>query len=281
MKIRGWVFLVFGLLPLAASAAAAPNDATTQLSARTRIQPFHGDGPWMEAQFGVTLVNAKTAIIITDMWDKHWCPSETERVKLLARRMEPLLDKARSSGMLIIHAPSSTMNFYSDAPGRLLAKDARHTQPPTELKLPEVPLPIDDSDGGCDTPARQYDAWSREISTLSIEPGDVISDNGEEIYNVLQQRHIETVLYVGVASDMCVLDRSFGIKQMSRWGVRCILIRDMTDAMYDSRMKPYVSHARANEMVIQYIEQYWAPTVTSSQVLGALAGANDQSGKKQ
>lgn len=235
----------------------------------------------MEAQFGVTLVNTKTAIIITDMWDKHWCPSETERVKLLARRMEPLLDKARSSGMLIIHAPSSTMNFYAGTPGRLLAKDAPHKQPPPGLKLPEVPLPIDDSDGGCDTPAKQYDAWSREISTLAIKPGDVISDNGEEIYNVLQQHHIETVLYVGVASDMCVLDRTFGIKQMSRWGVRCILIRDMTDAMYDSRMKPYVSHTKANDMVIQYIEQYWAPTVTSNQVLSALAGANDLSRQKQ
>ena len=273
--------MVFALLPVAASAAASSNDATTQLSVRTRIQPFHSDGSWVEAQFGVTLVNAKTAVIITDMWDNHWCPSETERVKVLARRMEPLLDKARSSGMLIIHAPSSTMNFYAGTPGRLLAKDAPHTQPPPELKLPEMPLPIDDSDGGCDTPARQYDAWSREISTLSIKPGDVISDNGQEIYNVLQQHHIETVLYVGVASDMCVLDRSFGIKQMSRWGVRCILIRDMTDAMYDSRMKPYVSHAKANEMVIQYIEQYWAPTVTSSQLMGALAGASDLSRKKQ
>ncbi|HWA96578.1 MAG TPA: hypothetical protein VG844_18415 [Terracidiphilus sp.] len=263
--------LILGLCPVAASAVTAP---AIVLPLRTRIQPFRADGSWVEAQFGVKLVNAKTAIIITDMWDKHWCPSETERVKVLAQRMEPLLDKARRSGMLIIHAPSSTMNFYANSPGRLSAKMAPHVQPPPELNIPDLPLPIDDSDGGCDTPTRQYDAWSREISTLSIKPGDVISDNGAEIYNVLKQHHIETVLYVGVASDMCVLDRSFGIKQMSKWGVRCILIRDMTDAMYDSRMRPHVSHSEANEMVIRYIEQHWAPTVTSSQVLAALSGAS-------
>lgn len=267
MRFSRLVVLILGLCAAAASADSVP---TAILPLRTRIQPFHAEGPWVEAQFDVQIVNARTAIIITDMWDKHWCPSETERVKLLAQRMKPLLDKARGSGMLIIHAPSSTMNFYANAPGRLLATKAPHVQPPPELNIPDVPLPIDDSDGGCDTPAKQYDAWSREISTLSIKPGDVISDSGEEVYNVLKQHDIETVLYVGVASDMCVLDRSFGIKQMSKWGVRCILIRDMTDAMYDSKMRPYVSHEKANELVIQYIEQHWAPTVTSTQVLGAL-----------
>jgi nicotinamidase-related amidase len=279
MTIAGLVLLILGLLsaPVAVS-ADAPNNATTRLPLRTRIQPFHGDGPWVGAHFNEALVNSKTAIIVTDMWSEHWCPSETDRVKQLAQRMEPLLDKARSGGMLIIHAPSGTMDFYAHAPGRLLAKDAPHTRPPTELSLPDVPLPIDDSNGGCDTPAKQYDAWSREISTLSIRRGDVISDDGKEIYNVLKQHKIETVLYVGVASNMCVLDRSFGIKQLSRWGVRCVLIRDMTDAMYDSNMKPHVSHAEANELVIQYVEKYWAPTVSSSQVLDALMGISADSG---
>jgi len=279
MKIVGLVLLILCLpfAPVAVS-ADAPNKATTRLPLRTRIQPFHGDSFWVEAHFSEALVNSKTAIIVTDMWNKHWCPSETDRVKQLAQRMEPLLDKARSSGMLIIHAPSGTMDFYAHAPGRRLAKDAPHTQPAAGLNLPDVPLPVDDSDGGCDTPAKQYDAWSREIATLSIKRGDVISDNGEEIYDVLKQHKIETVLYVGVASNMCVLDRSFGIKQLSRWGVRCVLIRDMTDAMYDPNMKPHVSHAEANELVIQYVEKYWAPTVSSIQLLGALMGISPDGG---
>jgi hypothetical protein len=168
-----------------------------------------------------------------------------------------------------------------NCPGRLLAKDAPHTQPLPELNIPIPSLPIDDSDGGCDTQAKQSDVWSREIATLSIKLGDVMSDSDEEIYNVLKQHHIETVLYVGVASDMCVLDRSFGIEQMTKLGVGCVLVRDMTDAMYDSRMKPYVSHAEANDLVIQYIEQYWAPTVTSSQILGALSGTPVNRSHKQ
>jgi hypothetical protein len=45
----------------------------------------------------------------------------------------------------------------------------------------EPPLPIDDSDGGCDTPGdKEHKAWSRETPLLKIEPGDVISDDGHE-----------------------------------------------------------------------------------------------------
>jgi hypothetical protein len=72
---------------------------------------------------------------------------------------------------------------------------------------------------------------------------------------------------------MCILNRSFGISQMSRWGVRCVLVRDLTDAMYDSSSRPFVSHSAGTELVIEYIEQHWAPTATSAQFLQALAGS--------
>ena len=79
------------------------------------------------------------------------------------------------------------MDFYSSAPGRLLAQNAPRATPPPELTFADAPLPIDDSDEGCDTPGdKPHKAWSRETEALTIAPGDVISDNGEEIYNVLQ-----------------------------------------------------------------------------------------------
>ena len=247
----------------------------TRLQFRTRVRPFHDDGPWSEANFEASIVNAKTAIVITDMWDKHWCAGATERVAQIAEKMEPVLESARRAGILIIHAPSETMSFYANAPGRRLAENAAEAAPPPELKFEDGPLPIDDSDEGCDTPGdKPHQAWTREISTLTIAPGDVISDKGSEIYNVLKERHIDTILYMGVHANMCILNRSFGIRQMSRWGFHCILVRDLTDAMYNPASRPYVSHAAGTELVIEHIEQYWAPTVTSSNLLAALARGN-------
>jgi nicotinamidase-related amidase len=273
MRIPALVFSALVLLIFTASAStpAGPNGQEIKLQLRTQIQSFHGNGPWVEAQFEAAIVPSKTAIIITDMWDKHWCKGATHRVGLIARKMEPLLEVARGAGILVIHAPSETMDFYSNAPGRLLAESAPQATPPPELAFTQAPLPIDDSDEGCDTPGdKPHKAWSRENEALSIAPGDVISDQGAEIYNVLMHHHIDTVLFMGVHANMCILNRSFGVRQLSKWGLRCVLVRDLTDAMYNPASRPFVSHAAGTELVIQYIEKYWAPTITTDALTAAL-----------
>ena len=55
--------------------------------------------------------------IICDMWDKHWCPDATERVAEMAPVMNRVIAKARENGVLIVHCPSDTMNYYKDYPG--------------------------------------------------------------------------------------------------------------------------------------------------------------------
>ena len=250
-----------------------------RLTLRKRIQPYGASDTWIEATFQQNLVVTKTAIVITDMWDKHWCRGATERVGQIALRMEPLLRKAHAAGVLIVHAPSETMDFYAGSDGRKLAQSAPHADPPQAEPLHDPPLPIDDSNGGCDTPGdKEHRAWSRETPQLTIAPGDVISDDGREIYNVLRQRGIDTVFYMGVHANMCILNRSFGIRQLARWGIHCILVRDLTDAMYEPSSRPFVSHAAGTELVIQYIEQHWAPTIRSEEFMQALA-TSSSSGK--
>jgi nicotinamidase-related amidase len=244
-----------------------------RLILRKQIQPYGASATWTEANFEQNLAPSKTAILITDMWDKHWCRGATERVGQIAVRMEPLLEKARAAGVLIIHAPSETMDFYGGSEGRRLAQSAPHVDPPeAAAPLHDPPLPIDDSNGGCDTPGdAEHRAWSRETPLLTIAPGDVISDSGTEIFDVLRQHGIGTVFYMGVHANMCILNRTFGIRQLARWGIHCILVRDLTDAMYDPSSRPFVSHTAGTELVIQYIEQHWAPTVTSVQMMQALS----------
>jgi hypothetical protein len=72
---------------------------------------------------------------------------------------------------------------------------------------------------------------------------------------------------------MCVLNRSFAIKQMTNWGERCILVRDLTDSMYNPKARPFVSHDQGTELVIEHVEKYWAPSVLSEQLMLALRDA--------
>ncbi len=238
---------------------------------RSRTEAFKGTGVWQEARLETALPPAETAIVVCDMWDKHWCSGATKRVGELAARMAPVLDAARAHGILIIHAPSETMEFYKDWPQRRMMEALAQVAPPAPLALSDAPLPIDDHSGGCDTGGSFYKAWTREIATLPVGEGDAISDDGAQIYSLLRARGIRNLLVMGVHVNMCILNRSFAIKQMTKWGIRCVLVRDLTDSMYDPKDRPFVSHDAGTELVIEHIERYWCPSTLSADLMKALA----------
>ncbi|MCY2965023.1 MAG: isochorismatase family protein [Planctomycetota bacterium] len=209
--------------------------------------------------------------MICDMWDQHWSRPATRRVAEMAPRMNEVVAEARRRGALIIHCPSDTLDFYKDTPQRALAKQA----PVIETKIPlerwcriieaqEGKLPIDDSDGGCDNvpPCKNYKAWSRQIATIEIHPQDAITDSAEAFY-LMRSRGIDNVIVVGVHTNMCVLGRPFSIRQLVRQGQNVMLLRDMTDTMYNPRMAPFVHHCTGTDLVIEHIEKNWCPTATS------------------
>jgi nicotinamidase-related amidase len=237
---------------------------------RTRVEPFKGSGEWREVTLAREFKAAESAIIICDMWDRHWCGGATRRVDAMAGRMNAVLEKARKAGFLIVHAPSDVMDFYKDAPQRRYMLALEKVVPPAPLGLADPPLPIDDKAGGCDTGESFYKAWTRQHPALRIDARDVISDKGDEIYSLLRKRGVGTVFIMGVHTNMCVLNRTFAIKRMTNWGLRCVLVRDLTDAMYDPKARPFVSHERGTEMVIEHIEKYWCPTVLSTDLLRSL-----------
>ena len=244
-----------------------------RLRLRSRVETFKGSGEWdkvaVEREFPV----AETAILICDMWDKHWCRGATRRCEAIAKKMAPVINAARAKGVQIIHCPSETMHFYADWPQRRRMMLAPTPVPlPNPLPLPNHPLPIDASDGGCDCdpPDKSYIAWTRQNPNIEIGEYDGITDNGREVYYFLKQLGIKNLIIMGVHTNMCVLGRSFAIRQMTRWGIRCILARDLTDTMYDPKDPPYVPHDEGTELVVQHIEKYWGPSVLSSEVVKGL-----------
>jgi len=264
------------LLAIAATSLIA-KDATKpsgplRLELRQRVETAKDSGQWRETAEIKDFNPTETAIIICDLWDQHWCKSATFRVGLIAAKMAPVIEKSRKRGVLIIHAPSSCMEFYRDTPQRKMMMDAPDAHGPATLAgwcrldlTKEAKLPVDDSDGGCDDvpPCKNFQAWTRQHAAIRIAPGDGVSDNGKEIYNVLHERGIKNILYMGVHANMCVLGRPFAIRQMSQLGFNCVLVRDLTDAMYNPAKSPNVSHADGTELIIQHIEKYWCPTALS------------------
>ncbi len=264
------------LVLVAAGLFGAPQDDSLALTLRKRQETAPGSGRWHTLPSSAAWPAKKTAVILCDMWDRHWCAGATRRVGQMAPRMQEVVAGLRKKGALVIHCPSDTMGFYKDTPQRKLAQDA----PKVETKIPlerwrkldparEGALPIDDSDGGCDCEpqCKNGKAWSRQIDVLKVEEGDAVTDSAEA-YHLMRQKGIENVLVMGVHTNMCVLGRPFSIRQLVLQGLNVVLVRDMTDTMYNPRKAPLVSHFTGTDLVIEHIEKYWCATTTSDSLAG-------------
>src|SRR5262245_38378200 len=96
-----------------------------QLTLRSRVRADSSTNDFMvKEQKGVTWDPRRTAIIICDMWDDHWCKSAARRVAELAGPMNAVVRASRARGIFIIHAPSSVTKFYDDTPQRQRARQA-------------------------------------------------------------------------------------------------------------------------------------------------------------
>lgn len=254
-----------------------------ELTLRSRIETEPGSGIWHTIHHRESWNPKQTAVIITDMWDRHWCESATERVSEIAPAMNDVVNNLRSRGALIIHTPSGTLDTYKETEQRRRAIHTPYHEAPEGIDINawcyldpemETDLPIDDSDEGCDKPCSDglactpHQAWSSQIDTIEIHEQDAISDTGQEVYNLIIENGIENIIVMGVHTNMCVLGRSFAIRQMVNLGKNVVLMRDMTDSMYNPGMPPYVTHFRGTELVVEHIEKYWAPTIVSSDITG-------------
>lgn len=263
--------------------------AETPLSLTLQTRPAVGRPAQIKEQW----VPSRTAIIVCDMWDLHHCKNAVTRETEMAPRMNEVLEKARGQGVLIIHAPSSCMKPYEATPARQRAKSA-----PAAARLPDkiaewckqIPAeemavyPLDQTDGGEDDDPAEHAAWAKELAAKGLNPKapwtkqidtlridqekDVISDSGVEIWNVLEERNIDNVVLMGVHLNMCVSGRPFGLRQMAKNGRHVVLMRDMTDTMYNPQRWPFVSHAQGTQRFIEHVEKRICPTITSDQVLG-------------
>src|SRR3954463_2025725 len=172
-----FALFIAGLSGLTLSTSTRADDGPLQLHFRARTKDVAREetAAWEPK---------KTALIICDMWDDHWCKSAARRVGEMAGPLNEAVKAARSRGVFIVHSPSTCVDFYEDTPQRKRAQSAPFKATPvpvnpsqrwgttwcwTDSKR-EGLLPIDDSDMGCDCAEKCVvrEAWKRQIATIEI-----------------------------------------------------------------------------------------------------------------
>jgi nicotinamidase-related amidase len=230
----------------------------------------------------------ETAIIICDMWDRHWCDHLNANLNELTPALAEVVKAARAKGVKIVHAPSDiTEKFYKEHPARLAAKKFNtggrnawvHKFLDTEKG---TPWPLDTRDQGCPDCWKKmrgrYLVWKQQDKRIDIAAGDIISERNDEVVGWLRANGVKNVILTGVATNMCVIGRPFGLRAMHLAGFNTVLMRDMTDVMYNQQYPsvlpagkgtaPFVSHFAGLDLMVNYIEAHVCPTVVSTPFTG-------------
>ena len=204
-----------------ANAAARSSDASRLLNVVTRQQRQQPTGRhrWDVVEQSEQWEAARTAFVVVDMWNDHPCLSATFRIHGLAGPMEQVLSAARSAGVSVIHAPSGCGTSMAHLPARQYVLNLTNQPLPSSHphETPPFPLVVNGSQAecgppemksemcGCDGTWRVGGSWPKtvycpQLSTLTVDDRDAVveDDGGQQIFNVLTDRNITNIVYMGV-----------------------------------------------------------------------------------
>jgi nicotinamidase-related amidase len=259
----------------------------------------------------LNLYSNRAAIVVTDVWTAHTCSGFNQTAHSFIAAMNRTLESARHLGIPVIFASSD------DDLKRWEGKSQRENivrLRPHQLPSSNMFLAGHDNNGPFATPCMckvlavkpgsndPIFECKKVLSNHNQHPGLIVKDGDlfiaaghyrpgvksavtswgepaqQELWNFAQEKGITHLIYVGFATNMCVINREFAMIQMTRLGLKTILVRDLTSSItYDgynpmiSRLDPAFTPAVGTRYAIEYIEERIAPTIDSRQILGAAA----------
>ena len=208
------------------------------------------------------------ALILVDVWNAHYIESLTSRQnQIIQEVIVPVLGAARRAGIVVIHAP-----------GPDVAKSEHIPQPSWFLPgWPPVPFCNREKEYVIYRPPpvqqpHYITRWEPIRQTLAIHPlvkplpEEPILASGTELHYRLLERRVLHLFYVGFATNMCILERTYGIRRMSQAGYNTILIRDATTAVESADT---IDGMLATKMAIREVEHRHGFTVASADFIAA------------
>ena len=211
-----------------------PAEKTLQLAARYyRSVPTDRAG---YEEVTLSLPVDKTALVGLHCWnigcpdgpatDSDYCvgmgwPQPTEEAaRIMAEVIRPAMDLARSIGMAVCHVETDWMDRqYPHIESR--RSDAAASVHPVRQELFERAHGVDYMKRSPLAEMRRAEI----VSPVGDEPLVFYSDVLDEY---LSGRGIETLIYMGFATDMCLLGAEGGARPMLHRGYRCVVMRDAT-----------------------------------------------------
>ncbi|MBQ9968745.1 MAG: hypothetical protein IJO88_08495 [Oscillospiraceae bacterium] len=196
-------------------------------------------GGWNETQ--VPFETDKTAIVVMHVWDAPPTAALLQHIEyipranaIIERRFPSFIRAARASSVRVIHVAAGFESVLKSYPGyqRMLEKYPLIPQPAIEpskelLALRDLHYRLT----GADT-QEKYDELEAgyENYTFAIEPLDEedVVCAPHQLFGLCRDHGIEHLIYTGFAVNACLSLSPCGLLDMSRCGVMCSVVGDLT-----------------------------------------------------
>ena len=263
---------------------------TRELQFSVRYLAMHSTGPDDNVEGNIWPIEesmaidpAQTAMVLVDTWNKHPVKSHLESTGEIMRTLiAPLLESVRSAGIPLIYAPSPDVAIrYQQWHRRFgdrvpTSKAPVPNWPPPALRARQDPYARFVRRPGETPPdySGPYPDWWRWDGIADViaphEHDDVVA-NGDELHEVLTERGAAFLLYVGFATNICVMHRDYGVLAMGARGYVPILLRDCTIGIESADTLPEMLATRA---AIHDVERrYYSTTSTDvARACGVVSG---------
>jgi nicotinamidase-related amidase len=175
---------------------------------------------------------SKTAIIVIDMWNYHWCMTCSERVSAMVPRMNAVLDAARRTGIQIIWNPTDVVTMYSGHRAYENAVAVRSRKAPEIRGDIAVQFTAEMGQCLCGPGLSCHINYGHDAMhpDFIIDDKDLFSSSTDEICTILSDRGITDVIYMGVATNICVFGKPGALSHLWKAGFNCMLAQDLNDA---------------------------------------------------
>ncbi len=229
-------------------------------------------------EISMPLPVAQTALVLVDIWNTHFIESWRERAEhVTVTAIVPVLAAARQAGLTIVHAPSVRVaEQYPQAQCYRSVSETAPTPPPQWP--PEAFRSRTGPYAVYRNPREQAPGrpshWADRLAMsphIDVQPGEAVVATGAQLHALLQDRRILHLLYVGFATNWCVLGKDYGIRAMKDRGYNTLLLRDATTGV---EFPDTLHTLQATELAVREVEQQHGFTASNHDFLTACRAAS-------
>lgn len=174
--------------------------------------------------------------------------------------MNECLDILREQGATVFVCPTDVVDAYVGFPQREDALGIDLLSLP-ESKSFDCPDPPNGPGCACLQRCRGNYGWNALNPNFRLAPSDLMPNSRAALYTLTKQRNITHLLYMGVHTQVCLLGKDIGLRNMKALDFDCILARDLTDSHPDYNLEKNVTPDDLTARTVAHFEQYLCPTV--------------------